>query len=141
MSAADLYHERILALARSARGTGALAEPRIRVQLDNPLCGDRITLDVRLEEGRITALAHHTRGCLLSEAAAAALADLACGLTYDQAARLRQALAAMLAGESGSDLPAELQVFAPVAAVKSRHECILLPFDALLNALRTAQGA
>ncbi len=141
MSAADLYNERIVALARSREGAGSLDEPRLRVTRDNPLCGDRITLDVRFEDGRIAAIAHRTRGCLLTEAAAALVARLAPGATPEEAAALREALAGLLAGRDDGPVPDDLEVFAPVAAVKSRHECVLLPFDALVEAARAATSA
>lgn len=135
MSAADLYNERIIALARSAEGAGALEEPRIRVTRDNPLCGDRITLDLRFADGRIAAVAHRTRGCLLTEAAAALVARLAPGAGPEEVAAWRRSLATLLQGGAERVEPAELEVFAPVAAVKSRHECVLLPFEALAEAM------
>jgi nitrogen fixation NifU-like protein len=141
MTAADLYNERILALARSHQGAGTLEPPRLRVSLDNPLCGDRITLDVRLEHGRIAALAHQTRGCLLTEAAAALLATLASGATAEEAVALRDAVAGLLRGAGSTPLPPGLEVFQPVAAVKSRHDCVLLPFDALVEAVRAASAS
>lgn len=141
MTAADLYNERILALARSHQGAGTLAPPRVRVSLDNPLCGDRISLDVRLEHGRIVALAHQTRGCLLTEAAAALLATLALGAKAEEAVALRDAAAALLRGDDAASLPPGLDVFAPVTAVKSRHDCVLLPFDALVEAVRAASAS
>lgn len=139
MSAADLYNERILALARSREGAGRLDQPRIRVTRDNPLCGDRIALDVRLVNGRIEAVAHETRGCLLTEAAAALVARLARGATAAQALKLRASLEALLQGRTEAAEPEELQVFAPVATVKSRHDCVLLPFEALAEAVTAAE--
>jgi nitrogen fixation NifU-like protein len=141
MSTADLYNERILSLARSREGAGSLDEPRVRVSLDNPLCGDRISLDLRLEDGRIAAIAQRTRGCLLTEAAAAVVARLAPGATPAEAAALREAVADLLSGRNDGPVPTELEVFAPVAAVKSRHACVLLPFDALVEAARAASSA
>ena len=56
---------------------------------DNPLCGDRVTLDLELDQDRVSAVAHKTRGCLLTEAAAALLAADAASLSPDA---LREAL-------------------------------------------------
>lgn len=135
---ADLYNERLVSLARSRAGAGTLEAPDVRVERDNPLCGDRIRLELALEDGRIARIAHRTRGCLLTEAAAALLAELAPGATAEDAVAWRRALEALLAGRSTGVEPGELEVFAPVAAVKSRHECVLLPFEALDEALRQA---
>ncbi|MEX2199787.1 MAG: iron-sulfur cluster assembly scaffold protein [Dongiaceae bacterium] len=134
----DLYHERLVALARAADNAGVVSPPALSGEADNPLCGDRVRMTLRVKDGRIAALAHKTRGCLLCEAAAAAIGRRAPGSGIEDvhsiAARLRDWL------KNGTDLPAgtwpELADFAPVRAVKSRHDCVLLPFDALIQALK-----
>jgi nitrogen fixation NifU-like protein len=130
-----IYNERIVAAARAASGAGRLAAPDVTVECDNPLCGDRITLDLTGADGHIAALAHKTRGCLLTQAAASVLARHAAGATPDALRRARQTLEALLAGEPVEPAWPDLAMFAPVQAVKSRHECVLLPFDALAQAL------
>ncbi len=134
----DLYNQRIIEAARRAREQQPLDAPDIRVTRDNPLCGDRITLDLQLEDGRIAAIGHRTRGCLLTEAAAAILAERGRDATLQTLRRVRDDLARLLAGEMVEPVWPELAVFRPVAEVKSRHECVLLPFDAALDALSRA---
>lgn len=132
----DLYQDAILALARDSAHANPLPQPDARVRLDNPLCGDRIDLDISLIDGKLSALGHQVRGCLLCQASAALLGQQAIGKS---AASLREgadALAALL--KSKSEPPADwaaLAVFAPVAEAKSRHACVMLPFQALLQSL------
>ena len=129
---ADLYQDPIMIHARSGVGAGRLEKPDATVTLDNPLCGDRITLDVALEDGRVSAVGHHVRGCALCQAAAAVLAEAAPGQDQGSAEAARAALAAMLEGGPAPDGAwAELAVFTPVQGHKSRHECVLLPLEAL----------
>ncbi len=135
-----LYNQRIIEAARRARKQGRLEQADIRVTRDNPLCGDRITLDLRLEDGRIAAIGHKTRGCLLTEAAAAILAERGQDATLQTLRRVRDDLARLLAGEMVDPVWPELAIFRPVAEVKSRHECVLLPFEAALEALARAAG-
>ena len=76
----QLYQERIVALAKARTGAGKLANPTTTVRRDNPLCGDRVIIDVRLDgQGRIAEIAHQVRGCLLCQASASALASIAVG--------------------------------------------------------------
>jgi nitrogen fixation NifU-like protein len=136
----EIYQESILRLARSAIGAGSLTAPDASVTLDNPLCGDRVTLDVRLREGRLTEIAHRVRGCLLCEASASIAAQCAVG---EAAAALRDVEAALTAmlrerAPAPGGRWSELEVFAPVAAVRSRHLCVLLPFEALSEAVKKA---
>ena len=53
----DLYHQAILDLARQATGHGRLETPQASVRVDNPLCGDRVTLDLDMADGRVGAFA------------------------------------------------------------------------------------
>lgn len=48
--------------------------PTETATVDNPLCGDRVTIDVKLAGGKLAAIGHQVRGCLLCEAAAATIA-------------------------------------------------------------------
>jgi nitrogen fixation NifU-like protein len=127
-----LYHDAILAAARARTGAGRLAAPDRSITRDNPLCGDRVTLDVHLDGDRVLALGQTTRGCLLTEAAASILAGHAAGL---DAAALGTALAdlrSLLDGRAATPPHwPDLAIFQPVATIKSRHECVLLPFLAL----------
>lgn len=131
------YDQAILQQARTATGAGRLAQPDGSAMVDNPLCGDRVTIDLTLAEGKVASIGHLVRGCVLCEAAAALIAEKAPGQTP---AALRDAAAAirpML--RDGAALPwPELAMFTPVRAVRSRHDCVDLPFRALAAALDKA---
>jgi NifU-like protein involved in Fe-S cluster formation len=129
-----LYHEALVAKARSGAGKGRLAHATVSARLDNPLCGDRVTLDLHLQDGRIDAVGHEVKGCLLCEAAAASIAELAVGQTPDEARALAGGITAMMKEGAASPLPA-LDIYTPVQTAKSRRDCVLLPFGALTKAL------
>lgn len=137
MTEGDLYHQALVRLARAADGAGRLGGASAGATVDNPLCGDRVTVEVRLEGGRVAALAHRVRGCILCQASASLLGRGAPGRTPAELAAAHAALAALL--RSGAPPPpgpfADLALFAPVRAVPSRHRCALLPFEALARAL------
>lgn len=142
MSPDDLYHQALVALARSRAGAGRLPAPGGTATRDNPMCGDEATFEVVLEGGRVAALAHRVRGCVLCEAAAAVLGREAPGRTLAELAAARGQAAALLAGQA---LPPgawdALSLFSPVRDVPSRHGCVLLPFDALADAIARAAQA
>lgn len=142
MTSDALYHDALVRLARERRGAGRLAAPGGSATRDNPLCGDQVTVEVALADGRIAEVAQQARGCVLCEAAASLLGGAAVGRTPGELRASRARLAAMLAaGEPAPDGElAELAVFLPVRAVRSRHGCVLLPFEALDEALARAGG-
>lgn len=133
----DLYHARILELAKRKTGAGPLEAPDASATVDNPLCGDRITLDLQFEGGQVAAVGHKTRGCLLCQAAATVIAEHAPGMTPTELLDVMRDLRPVLR-ERPEELGMrwqELAAFAPVHGHKSRYDCVLLPFDALGQAL------
>jgi nitrogen fixation NifU-like protein len=132
-----IYNDAIKAAGRDRSHAGRLPSPDASVTCDNPLCGDRVTLDLTLADGRLSEIAHKTRGCLLTEAAAALLARHAGARPntelHDAVIAVRRYL-----DEGGTPPWPELGLFEPVRQVRSRHECVLLPFEALRDALDQA---
>ncbi|MBL9034974.1 MAG: iron-sulfur cluster assembly scaffold protein [Rhodospirillaceae bacterium] len=133
-----LYHAALVERARKAFGKGRLPAADASATVDNPLCGDRVTLDLKVENGTVAAIGHEVRGCLLCEAAAATIAEALRG--RDKAA-LQDAIAAvrrlMKEGHADPHWPA-LEIFSPVHQAKSRRDCVLLPFEALEKAAAAA---
>ena len=145
---AELYHAAIVEAARRACGSGRLDNPDASVSVDNPLCGDRVSIDVHVAGGRLRGVAHRVRGCLLCEAAASIIATNAIGETAQElalvSAALSDALADALANASANGFTdgsigwQDLEVFAPVARHRSRHRCVTLAFEALAAAMAQA---
>jgi nitrogen fixation NifU-like protein len=135
----DLYAGGIKALASVDSAPKSLPSPDRRVSVDNPFCGDRVDLQINIDEGRISGLARDVRGCMLCQASSNAVAQSAPGLTAAEIECVADALLAMLKGEDSPDWPPEgwdaLSVFEAVSRHKSRHGCVTLPFTALLKAL------
>lgn len=134
----SLYNQRIKELAADACGAGRLDAPCASAMRDSPVCGDRVRIDVRVAAGRIAALAHDVKGCLLCRAAASVIGRHAKGLSAADAEALREGVAAMLAGGDPPEGWGDLAVFEPVRAHRSRHGCVLIPFEALAKAAQAA---
>ena len=137
----ELYQDAILARAKSAARSGRLAAPDASATIDNPLCGDRVTIDLKFDaQGKIGDLAQHVRGCALCHASASVIGAHAVGADRAAMDWLAARLHAMLAGSAAppSGVWAELSMFLPARAHKSRHDCVMLPFEALRKALAAA---
>lgn len=141
MSASRIYQDAIKTLAAEATGHGRLPEAQGRACIDNPLCGDSVEMEVALTDGRIAAVAHRVKGCLLCRAAASIIGKHAPGSTRADIDRVSVQLDALLQAETPAhaDWP-ELESFAPVHAHRSRYRCVQLPFQALAAALRAAES-
>ncbi len=133
----EIYQQKIIRHARDDANRGRLDAPDATATVDNPMCGDRVTIDLELADGTIAQISHHTRGCVLCNASAALVSLHARGRTADELQAVRSSLQAMLEGR-GSALHEpwrDLAIFEPVAKHRSRHACVLLPFQAVTEAL------
>jgi nitrogen fixation NifU-like protein len=132
-----LYSKDLLRLAASAHGAGVLVPADAAGEAYNPICGDRVSVTLRMKDGHIQDVAHETRACVLTQASASILGARLSGADLQTVTRLKDDVAAMLE----TDGPAP-QAFGDYAALKgaagfrNRHTCVLLPIDAVLNALK-----
>ncbi len=96
-------------------------------------------MDIHLDDnGNISAIAHETEACILAQASAALLGQTAQGHNQAQMEALRGQITARL--KQQTPLPpgpfSDYESFAGAASYASRHKCVLLPLDALLDALK-----
>lgn len=137
---APLYNAEILRLATSVPHQQRLARPDASAERRSPVCGSRVTVDVRLDaDGRVAELGQEVRACALGQASAALMGRHAIGHDAGELAAARDALAAFLAGER--DDPGEwpgLEIFGPARPHRARHASIRLAFEAVAEAAALA---
>ena len=132
--------------ANEGFGKGRLSDPDGCASVDNPLCGDRVTVDTLLNaDGTIKIMGHVVRGCLLCEACASLLAQVTPGANFAEIRELADSVQAFLRGGEeryleyiSADRARYFTIFEPVRAHKSRHHCVLLPLSALIEAFESA---
>ncbi len=89
LSADDqFYREYILDHYNNPRNSGRLEPADISHEEDNPLCGDVIGMDFKVDGGRITDVRFHGRGCAISQASASLLTERLKGLTLEDARKI-----------------------------------------------------
>lgn len=82
---ANIYREQIIDLYEHPLNYGEIAQPDFTYEEDNPLCGDVIRIDVRLDaDNRVTQVAWRGDGCAISQASASLLTDAIKGKTLDE---------------------------------------------------------
>ncbi|HKU53883.1 MAG TPA: iron-sulfur cluster assembly scaffold protein [Rhizomicrobium sp.] len=135
-----LYRRELLRLAADAMGAGHLPAADATASVHNPACGDRVHVELALEGDRIIALAHVTHGCVLTQASAALLAGTAAGRDTASLTALADSVRAFLkGGPAPQNLPKGYEVFDGVTGHAGRHICVMLPLEAALKALDSAQ--
>lgn len=136
MNLADLYRDVIVDHNRHPRNRGRLECPTHHAEGDNPLCGDRLRLDVALDGDVIRDLRFEGSGCAISTASASLMGEAVKGRTRAEAAALFGDVHRMLTGGAGD--PARLGKLAALAGVAefpARVKCASLAWHTLNAAL------
>lgn len=139
MGLEDLYQQIILDHYRKPRHRGELVAPSVEVDHNNPVCGDQLHLEVRLEDGRIAEVGHTGDGCSISQASASMMSEAAVGLPVDDAMELIEHFRLMMhrEAEPDEDRLGDAIALEGVAKYPVRVKCALLSWMALKDALQT----
>lgn len=138
-----LYSKRILALTTEMPLTERLAAPDATVRRRAPLCGSTVTVDMTVEDGRVTGYGQDVKACALGQAAASVVGRAIVGRTRAEVEAARDALRAMLKKDGPvPDAPFDgLEVLQPAREYKNRHASILLSLEATADAMAEAEKA
>ena len=85
----DLYRDYILEHSRRPHNFGVIEDPSASFEGSNPLCGDRITLQIGVRDGRVERVGFTGRGCAISQASASLLTDEIKGKPIGDVAAIR----------------------------------------------------
>ena len=133
---ADLYQQIIIEHSRHPRNFRVLDGART-AEGDNPLCGDRVTLYVRLDGETVADVTFQGKGCAISQASASLMTAAVKGKTVVEAEALFRAFHDMVTGQPAAD-PTRLGKLAAFEGVKqfpARVKCANLPWHTLHAAL------
>jgi nitrogen fixation NifU-like protein len=114
--AENLYREIILDHYRNPRNKGTLDPADYSYEDTNPLCGDEVRIDLRIQDDKVAEVRFSGRGCAISQAAASMLTEMIDGQPLEDVKALTK-----------DDLLQELGV--PISP--ARMKCALLPLKVL----------
>lgn len=126
-SNADIYHEMIVDYSRNPINYGQIENPDVTFHDSNPLCGDSIDIDMKIDDNKITDIKFHGRGCAICMACSSVLTEITKGKSIDEARTIEK-----------HDVLSELGL-EHLQAV--RIKCALLSLKVLKSALYTYIGA
>ena len=136
MALDDLYQEIILDHYKKPRHPGRLEHAQVEVHHYNPVCGDELTVGLRLDGDRVAAVAVDGKGCSISQAAASVMTEQVLGRplpeALDQAEAFRRLMHAE--GEADEELLGDGIAFKGVARYPVRVKCALLGWMAFKDA-------
>ena len=137
MDLGALYEEVILDHNRSPRNWGEIPGAR-HIEGRNPLCGDKISLDVMVDGETVTDIKFTGEGCAISKASASMMTQVIKGKSREEAERIYEGFHDLVTGK-GATPPdkslGSLRAFAGVARFPTRVKCATMAWHALKEAL------
>ena len=135
----ELYQEVILDHSRHPRHYGPLDGASHKAEGYNPLCGDRVTVYLKLDaDGRVADIGFEGKGCAISQASASMMVEMLKGRTAAEADRLMQGFLHLVKGEEVGELSEDdrerLEVMGGISAFPMRVKCATLAWHTYRNA-------
>ena len=131
----DLYQEIILDHYKKPRNAGQIDQPTCSATGDNPLCGDKLAMTVKLKGDTVEDLRWKGAGCAISTASASLMSEAVKGKSKAEIQALFERFHAMVTGTGPSDGLEKLEVFSGVSEFPVRVKCASLAWHTLRAAL------
>ena len=133
----DIYNAKILDFAGNIPRLGRLENPQASATAHSRLCGSTVTVDLIVNDGRVTDFAHDVKACALGQASSSIMARHVIGASVDELRDVQKTMRAMLKenGPAPEGRFEELKFLEPVREYKARHASTMLTFDAVVDAL------
>ncbi len=126
MSNADIYHEMIVDYSRNPTNYGKIEDHDVTFHDSNPLCGDSIDIDMKIDDNKVTDIKFDGKGCAICMACSSVLTEITKGKSLDEVRKIEK-----------NDILSELGL-EHLQAV--RIKCALLSLKVLKSALYTYLG-
>lgn len=138
----SLYQQLILEHYRKPRNRAELPEHTVEVRMHNPVCGDEIRLQLRVDGDRIAEAKFIGQGCSISQAAVSMMTVKLQGATLAEADALVSQFINLMHGDEAAARDrtlGDLRALQGVSKFPVRIKCALLGFDALQEALKQSR--
>jgi nitrogen fixation NifU-like protein len=141
----ELYQQVILDHQKRPRNFRTLARAERQAEGYNPLCGDRIKVELRLDGGKIGEIGFTGAGCAICTASASMMTEAVAGKPASEVTRMFDSFRDVVMGkteaEDAADALGKLAAFAGVREFPIRVKCATLPWHTLQAALENRPGS
>lgn len=136
----DLYRRVIMDHYKNPRNRGTLEDESVTVNLNNPTCGDRIQLQLQVENGVVTDARFNGEGCSISMSSASMMTEAVKGKTFDEAQRLAERFSSLMKGDDVDfEENEEIEALSGVNKFPARIKCATLAWNALRKGIEQQQ--
>ncbi|AZK48156.1 Fe-S cluster assembly sulfur transfer protein SufU [Paenibacillus lentus] len=133
----DLYRRVIMDHYKNPRNRGKFDDDVLTVDLNNPTCGDRISLQLIVEEGIVKNARFTGEGCSISMSSASMMTEAVKGLTFEHALQLAERFSSLMKGEEVQfDELEDIEALSGVNKFPARIKCATLAWNALKKGIQ-----
>ncbi|RED64027.1 Fe-S cluster assembly sulfur transfer protein SufU [Cohnella lupini] len=137
----DLYRRVIMDHYKTPRNRGELDNESVTVNLNNPTCGDRISLQLQLEDGIVRNVKFTGEGCSISMSSASMMTEAVMGKTSEEALRMADNFSSLMKGEPATFGDYEdVEALSGVNKFPARIKCATLAWNALRKGVEHGKG-
>lgn len=137
----DLYRRVIMDHYKNPRNSGQLENGTVSVDLNNPSCGDKISLQMQVQEGIVQSAKFTGEGCSISMSSASMMTEAVKGKTFAQAVEMAERFSSMMKGEPKEfDEYEDIEALSGVSKFPARIKCATLAWNALRKGIEQVQN-
>lgn len=134
----DLYRRVIMDHYKNPRNRGSFEDGGITIDLNNPSCGDRISLQLKLEDGIVKGARFLGEGCSISLSSASMMTDAIKGKSFEEALAMAESFSNLMKGEDVEFEYEDIEALSGVNKFPARIKCATLAWNALRKGIDKA---
>ncbi len=127
----DLYRRVIMDHYKNPRNRGTFENQSVTIDLNNPTCGDKIQLQMQVEDGKVKAAKFVGEGCSISLSSASMMTEAVKGKTLEEALEMAEKFSGLMKGEPVEFEYEDLEALSGVNKFPARIKCATLAWNAL----------
>lgn len=128
----DLYRRVIMDHYKNPRNRGMLEDEAVTINLNNPTCGDRISLQLQVVDGKVVDAKFTGEGCSISMSSASMMTEAVKGQSFDTAIEMAEKFSALMKGEPVEfEENEDIEALSGVNKFPARIKCATLAWNAL----------
>lgn len=135
----DLYRRVIMDHYKNPRNRGKFEDEAVTIELNNPTCGDKISLQLRVENGVVQDAKFIGEGCSISLSSASMMTDAIKGKTLEEARRMADLFSGLMKGEDVQFEYEDIEALSGVSKFPARIKCATLAWNALRKGIEQAE--
>ncbi|MFH5185771.1 Fe-S cluster assembly sulfur transfer protein SufU [Paenibacillus sp. TAB 01] len=136
----DLYRRVIMDHYKTPRNRGTFEGEAVTIDLNNPTCGDKIQLQMQVEDGKVKAAKFTGEGCSISLSSASMMTDAVKGKTLEEALEMADKFSGLMKGEPVEFEYEDIEALSGVNKFPARIKCATLAWNALRKGIEKTKS-